>query len=131
MDRSPPVKKQGRADVGNTGSNPKAIETNPALNKFRSTGKPADQKERFEDLWIEARFHYLAFECARLHGGSVAKFFLKEAGLRYKRYTRSGYPRLRYLCWNALNVLAGKLVCKAREQSGVSGKLASNTKEAQ
>jgi hypothetical protein len=62
------------------------------------------------DPWIRARLNYLSAECNRLTAGPIARRFLEEAKSRYQQYRRCGCPRLRFLAWSALDIVAGQLV---------------------
>jgi hypothetical protein len=62
------------------------------------------------DHWLEARLNFWSAECSRLGAGPIARRFLKEAKSRYQQYRRCGCPRLRYLAWSALAVVACQLV---------------------
>jgi hypothetical protein len=69
----------------------------------------------FVDPWLEARIHYLAAEVTSLKAGPIALRFLNLAKARHHQYRACGGPRLRYLAWCALDIVAQPLG-RSREQ---------------
>ena len=89
------------------------IQTEPNVANPTNAGKSG---WLFVDFWQEARINYLDGEVARLAAGPIARRFLKEAKARYSQYRGCDCPRLRYLCWSALDIVAGQLVGRSGEQ---------------
>jgi hypothetical protein len=81
--------------------------------------RPADSDQNhppITDPWIRARSNYLSAECSRLAAGLIARRFLTEARARYRQYTGCGCPRLSFLAWSALDIVAGQLVGRRGER---------------
>jgi hypothetical protein len=88
----------------------KATESWKPLTEFTAGFKQVDQKDRFEDHWLRSRIGYPSAECDKLAARGVALFFLAEAKIRYRQFTRSGCTRLRYSCWSACHALSNHLI---------------------
>jgi hypothetical protein len=102
-----PSKKEARRRY--SAGPPEAIKTDANVANPATDGKSGP----FVDFWQEARINYLAPEVIRLKAGPVARRFLREAKSCYIQFRRCGCPRLLYLCWSALDIVAGQLVGRA------------------
>src|ERR1700747_2558425 len=105
MEKHPP-KKRARPSRAQSVELLKGKQTGFTIAKAAAIGKPG---RPFVDAWIQSRIHYLAPQVTR-QAGPVARRFLKEAKSRYQQYRRCGCPRLRFLAWSALDIVAGQLV---------------------
>lgn len=100
-----PSKKRARPSREQSVELLEANELGPNVAKPPTDGKSGP----FVDFWIESRINYLAPRVTD-QAGPVARRFLREARARYHQYRACGYPRLRYLCWSALDIVADHLV---------------------
>jgi hypothetical protein len=119
METKPP-KKEALAPRSRQLEPLKATETGLIIAKSPVIGK-SPRRPKLVDPWQEARINYLDGEVARLAAGPIARRFLKEAKARYSQYRWCDCPRLRYLCWSALDIVAGQLVGRSREQLSSQG----------
>jgi hypothetical protein len=84
-----------------------ANKTEKTVSKAAAIGKSC---RSFVDHWQEARINYLDGEVTHLKAGPIARRFFEKARARYRQYTGCDCPKLRYLCWSALDIVAGQLV---------------------
>jgi hypothetical protein len=74
-----------------------------------------NQRPRVRDQHIEGYFKFMGRECRRLKAGRIARFFLREATLRFKQFRKNGDPDFRRLTWSAIQLCASYLEKEANQ----------------
>jgi hypothetical protein len=62
------------------------------------------RRNRTSDFYLARYLRFLAPVTGRQPLGSVSRYFLAEARIRYRVFKRSGCEQMRWACWSAVQI---------------------------